>query len=108
MKATELVGKLAIRTKPTKCSGDHSYMSEPILIEKVTDAHIFCRTWMFPEDGHILNSRWLDDAWEDFEELSKGTGSYDRYSKLRGKSNANVIRWYIHKNKTMERRKIRH
>ena len=43
MKATELVGKDAIRTAPAQYpngNSDCSYMSEPIHIAKATDAHI--------------------------------------------------------------------
>ncbi len=52
MKVNELVGKLAIRTAPTE-RGDHSYMETPILIEKVTDNHIFYQHLEFIAGGHI-------------------------------------------------------
>jgi len=88
MKAIELVGKLAIRTNPVSYGRndftseevkDYSYTTEPLKILKVTDNHIL---YEYSEDGfiykvvgnetpHILDKRWLDDNWTDYEELMK-------------------------------------
>lgn len=76
MKANELIGKKAIRTGPT-CYGDYSYTTEPLLIVKVTENHILTK---YPEENmfskitkddrpHILNKRWNDDNWTDYDEL---------------------------------------
>ena len=73
MKASELIGKKAIRTGPT-CYGDYSYTTDP-LIDKVTD-YVLVK---YPEDSfharllgndtpHILDRRWNDDNWTDYEE----------------------------------------
>jgi len=41
MLAKQLEGKLVIRSKPSK-SGDRSYMSgKPLLIDKVTETHVY-------------------------------------------------------------------
>lgn len=88
MKATELVGKDAIRTAPAQYpngNSDCSYMSEPIHIAKATDAHI---VFFHPSDSfgakvlgndkpHILNACWCDDNWTDYEELITIDGAAD-------------------------------
>jgi hypothetical protein len=86
MKAIELVGKLAIRTKPSELgindySGerncDYSYTTTPIRIIKVTENHIIYNHKgtgegsLFGKDKYILDSRWLDDNWTDYQELVK-------------------------------------
>ncbi len=86
MKAIELVGKLAIRTNPIKLGRDfiteennydYSYTNEPIRILKVTDNHILTThkgtklEKIFRNDIHILDKRWNDDNWTDYEELIK-------------------------------------
>lgn len=78
MKAINLVGKLAIRTKPVKYSNkfkDYSYTDSPIKILKVTDSHIvysreesLVETFV-GEDIRILDLRWNDNNWIDYEEL---------------------------------------
>lgn len=84
MKANKLIGRLAIRTKPVSYgrnnftgeeNRDYSYTSEPIHILKVTDNHIVydyngTNNEIF-EGKHILNNRWLDDNWIDYEKLMK-------------------------------------
>jgi len=86
MKANELIGKLAIRTNPISCGKnfmtgktnyDYSYTTTPIRILKVTDNHILTNYKgtkeenIFGDDIHILDKRWLDDNWIDYEELIK-------------------------------------
>lgn len=86
MEAKKLIGKLAIRTKPIilgrnnftgKECYDFSYTTSPIRILKVTENHILMTSKsigdekIFVEDIHILDRRWVDDNWEDYEELIK-------------------------------------
>lgn len=74
MKAIDLIGKNAIRTAPTY--GDWSYTDTPILIINATNNHIIFKAIgrkakIFGEEIRILNSRWCDDSWIDFDELIK-------------------------------------
>ena len=73
MKASELVGKRAIRTKPVDLgngSKDYSYTTSPIEIVKVTDNHIVHKYKMFGEEHvSILGERWMDNNWIDYNEL---------------------------------------
>ncbi len=84
MKATELIGKLAIRTKPVflgfeglRENCDYSYTTTPIRILKVTDNHIIynhvgtSEEKIFGKKKHILNLRWLDNNWTDYNKLMK-------------------------------------
>lgn len=85
MKATELIGKLALRTKPVQYGNgtkDNSYGDEPMLILKATDTHILYKRSSFGENTceGILNHCWCDDGWTDFEELAKGTDLYKEYA----------------------------
>jgi len=70
MKATELIGKVAIRKEPTKQFNDHSYMNEPLRIIHATEFHVvaaFIRPQ--PITGKritILRKEWVD-GWEDFQ-----------------------------------------
>ena len=73
-----LIGRLAIRTKPVNCGvgvKDYSYTTEPIKILKITDSHIVYsheetkEEPIFGKKIHILDSRWLDDNWIDYDEL---------------------------------------
>jgi transcriptional pleiotropic regulator of transition state genes len=77
MKATELVGKLAIRTAPVVSNNDYSFMNSPLKIIKVTDFHI---VYEYPEENsmskifadknpYILHAEWLDDNWTDYSKL---------------------------------------
>lgn len=87
MKAKELAGKLAIRTKPIILGNndftgeeekDYSYTTSPINIIRVTENHIiynFIGTpdeKIFGKEFKILDDRWNDDNWEDYKELTKG------------------------------------
>lgn len=77
MQARDLIGHLAIRTKPTSY-GDHSYTDSPLRILAVTENHIACG---YPKESvfahilgnkpHILDYRWLDDNWTDYDELMR-------------------------------------
>ena len=75
MKPEELIGKLAIRTNPPRELGDYSYTSEPIRIIKVTKNHIVydhvgtLEENIFEDKTYILDKRWIDDNWEDYNEL---------------------------------------
>ena len=79
MKAKDLIGKLAIRTKPVVVNDggvkDYSYTTTPIHITNVTDNHIVYdlegtkEESIYGKNTYILNSIWLDDNWEDYENL---------------------------------------
>ncbi len=84
MKAKKLINKLAIRTKPILLgyqdfigheNYDYSYTTTPIRILKVTDNHIIYNykgtkeEEIFEKETYILDNRWLDDNWEDYEKL---------------------------------------
>lgn len=68
MKASELVGKKALRTAPMQGNygTDNSYSSgKGILILKVTDHHIYF------QDGDYqstLNFNWLDNNWTEYDD----------------------------------------
>lgn len=95
MRAIELIGKKAIRTKPvtlgrrddfggifgmnrgegeSEYNYDYSYTSSPILIINATDSHI---VYTYPEESlfgkddkpHILDVRWNDDNWVPYDSL---------------------------------------
>ncbi len=79
MKASELIGKKAIRTAPTKLCGDGSFDDSPITILNVTSSHI---VYTYPEENcmsrilsdnrpRLLDSSWLDDNWADYDEIAK-------------------------------------
>jgi hypothetical protein len=71
MKATELVGKNAIRRRHVNIAGggvDRSYMDSPIHIVAATDDHIICSWPKHPHLGkHILPYEWCDDNWIDYD-----------------------------------------
>lgn len=84
MKATELIGKKAVRTQPIYHISDggfmamglvkkpdYTYTTEPIKILKATDSHIIVERDCF--DGTkkqvILNILFCDDNWCDYDEL---------------------------------------
>jgi hypothetical protein len=75
MKATELIGKKAIRTARTAKIGDGSYTDRPLLILKATDNHIVyahCADFevkMFGAELCILGCDFCDDNWTDYDEL---------------------------------------
>lgn len=73
MKASEFVGKRAIRTAPT-ASGDYSYTTEPLKILKVTESHIVVEHQcpFLKGDVSILGNRWLDDNWTSYDDLMSG------------------------------------
>lgn len=73
MKASQLIGKEAIRTKPVQYETgikDFSYTTSSIKIIKVTDSHIVYQNKMF-DTPSILDIRWQDGNWEDYEKLVK-------------------------------------
>ena len=75
MKPEQLIGKLAIRTQPPKGLDDYSYTTETIRIIKVTENHIVydhvgtLEEKIFEDKKYILDKRWIDDNWEDYNEL---------------------------------------
>lgn len=82
MKATELIGKKAIRTSHTTYAHgtiSRSCMDEPILILNATDAHI---VYEYPAESsmarmckdinarpHVLSYEYCDDNWTDYDKL---------------------------------------
>ena len=73
MKATELIGKKAIRTAPTKEIHDRSYSDHPIIIKDANDHYIIFeygdkwhRTYM-DTDIHMLGYDFCDNNWEEFK-----------------------------------------
>lgn len=87
MKAIELVGKLAIRTKPISYGKDtftgeeikdYSYTANPLKIIKVTEEHIVAshegtrEEAIFGKEVYILDERWNDENWIDFVKLIGG------------------------------------
>jgi hypothetical protein len=74
MKANQLIGKWAIRTKRTREIGDGSYTDSPIFILKATDNHIiFAHYETFLRGGRpsILNDDFCDNNWIDYKKLIK-------------------------------------
>jgi hypothetical protein len=74
MKVKELVGKQAIRTAPVSYgngNNDYSYTHEPLFILKVTNSHIVYtqKEGFFKDKVHILDGRWNDNNWADYDEL---------------------------------------
>ena len=80
MKATELIGKTAIRTNyATRVNGlkDDSYTDRPIVIKYATDTHIvftYTKNYTFYNSGkfNVLNYEFCDDNWIDYDELISG------------------------------------
>jgi hypothetical protein len=78
MKATELIGRNAIRTAPTKAIGDRSYTNTPILILNATDSHIVYKhaapfeKKIFGDEASVLGCDFADDNWTDYDELMHG------------------------------------
>jgi hypothetical protein len=97
MFANQLIGKNAIRTKPCKlrdaddsassvlfpgivatrkATMDYSYSCSPIYILAATENHIVfgyvdAEKEIFGDKKLILDSRWCDDGWTDYDELMK-------------------------------------
>lgn len=78
MKAINLVGKLAIRTKPVYYSNgnyDRSYTTYPIRIHKVTKNHIVyshegtSEENIFGKKVFILDNLYNDNNWADYNKL---------------------------------------
>jgi len=84
MELKKLEGKLAIRKEPIflglddmtrKKNYDYSFTTSPIKILKVTDNHIVYNyegtkeEKFFGKEPSILNKRWIDYNWIDYEEL---------------------------------------
>lgn len=75
MRATELVGKVAIRTGPNY-NNDHSYCSYPVKILMATESHVMIEyvgreANMFSSTPHLLNCAFCDDKWADAEGIFK-------------------------------------
>ena len=76
MNIKELVGKTAIRTGPVDYRNghkDYSYTTDGLFVLAVTDTHIVVEhgEGFMKGTRSILNSRWLDDNWGDYDELMK-------------------------------------
>lgn len=72
MKAQELIGKWAIRTKPTRDMGDRSYTDTPLFILKADNSHIVCMHYeecLRSKESHILNDDFCDNNWIDYKKL---------------------------------------
>lgn len=84
MELKKLEGKLAIRTEPLflgiddmtgEKNYDYSYTDCPIKILKVTDCHVIYshegtdEENLFGKKCRIMNKRWIDSNWIDYEEL---------------------------------------
>lgn len=81
MRASELIGKRAIRTAPTSRIGDHSYMGDPITILYADDTHIVYRHKLIGEERRdVLRADFADDNWRDYDELMRLADEVD--SKL--------------------------
>jgi hypothetical protein len=73
MRASELIGKLAVRTSPAQVLRgstlvyDSSFMKDPIMIVEVTNSKLryTCTEWGFHNDLE-LNAYWLDDSWAEY------------------------------------------
>lgn len=80
MNASELVGKIAIRTQPTPTIGDRSYMATPLLITKVeidqdkrkTHVHITHLGDGVSRNGttSILDADWIE-GWIEYEKADE-------------------------------------
>lgn len=70
MKAIELIGKLAIRTKPT-LDGDRSYMATPLRIWFADSTFIQATREGGVLKGHdvLLDSNFCDDGWRDYGDI---------------------------------------
>lgn len=77
MKASDLIGKNAIRTRPTNIGNglqDYSHTQSPIHVINATESHVVFE--YLPEydkflsgKKRILDCRWCDDNWIDFDFL---------------------------------------
>lgn len=82
----ELIGKLAVRTAPVDygprggglfsdtivaVNNDYSHTTDPILILAATESHIVYKRLepMFEGKTMLLNSRWVDNSWTDYDAL---------------------------------------
>jgi hypothetical protein len=70
MRPQELIGKRAIRTKPVSYGDylDNSFSVNPIRIIKVTNDYILYEYCAFPGLAALLDEKWLDDNWADYDE----------------------------------------
>ena len=98
MKATELIGRRAIRTKPiemnressslfpAKNSLDYSYTQQPIDILYATDSHIVYdyENYKQERENRILSCQFCDDNWIDYDELMFNV---NKNKDSRGKTN---------------------
>lgn len=88
MNVKQLIGQNAIRTKPT-INGDHSYSNEPLLILNVTENHIIYihleNSWWaksFSNEPRILDLKWMDDNWINYDKLIEKSKSNMRAIKI--------------------------
>ena len=94
MKATELIGKLAIRNKPTERFGDRSYMDEPLRIVHATDNHVivgFVDNFMHMSPTSILDDDWID-GWEDFAPLQEKIDEYTKWFNMKERKEKRICK----------------
>ena len=71
MKATDLIGKVAIRTGPMFYSNgqpDYSYCSDASEILNATGNHIVLHS-KYGGTENILDNRWCDDKWIAYDDI---------------------------------------
>lgn len=72
MKATELIGKMAIRTKGVKHNGDMSFTDNIVEIIHADTHHIVIEANFFGKKvRHILNNWFCDNNWKDATDMYK-------------------------------------
>ena len=106
MKATELIGKRAVRTVQVDYGNGNisrSFMEDPIEIVKATDTHIFyrfCDYFSHKPKGavHTVAGGYCDDNWIDYDELTKDiqpiieNGYREDMKKILGDNWENVLK----------------
>jgi len=64
VRADQLIGKLAVRTKCATQTGDRSFTDKPILIIGACDSHIkYCNPDWPQGGGRLLGDNFADDNW---------------------------------------------
>lgn len=84
MKATELIGKIAIRTEPTKTCGDWSYTESPLLILDATESHVLAvyankeelMVKILGNKPFILRADFVD-GWADYQPIQDKIDEYN-------------------------------
>jgi len=78
MRACQLIGKTALRTKPVRYDNgvtDGSYTDgRPVKIVSYNGSHIGIESGYVGSSEHYLNSRWDDDNWVQMPPETKDNG----------------------------------